>query len=104
MGPRSLVCIVAAALAACSADSTGEGDEPTVSVRDSAGIRIVENSLPGGVAPVYAEVGELELEIGVVEGDPRYAFSRIVAARTLQDGEILVAEGRAQELRVFDAA
>ncbi|MGD8602206.1 MAG: hypothetical protein PVF19_12705, partial [Gemmatimonadota bacterium] len=103
MGPRSLVCIVAAALAACSADSTGEADEPTVSVRDSAGIRIVESEVPGGATPVYAEVGELELEIGVVEGDPRYAFSRIVAVRTLPGGEILVAEGRAQELRVFDA-
>ena len=96
--------VLVAALAACSAEPGDEAaGEPVVSVRDSAGISIVESTVPGGVAPVYAEVGALELEIGVVEGDPRYAFSRIVAARTLGSGEILVAEGRAQELRVYDA-
>lgn len=98
--------LLVATVAACSGDAPARSDgagEPTATVRDSAGVSIVENAVPGGLAPAYAELGPLELEIGVMDGDPAYTFSRITAARTLEGGEILVAEGRAQELRVFDA-
>jgi len=98
--PRALSIVLSVAVAACGSD---EGSLATsVEARDSAGIRIVESRVPGGVAPVYAELGEPDLQIGVVDGDPTYAFTRIVAVRALANGAILVAEGGSQELRVFD--
>jgi len=92
--------------AACTGAAPDGSDALDVTVRDSAGVRIVESHLPDGLASTYAELGEPDLEIGVVDGDPAYAFTRVVAARALPDvdGEILVVEGQSQELRIFDAS
>jgi hypothetical protein len=76
-----------------------------VTVRDSAGIRIVENRVQNGAVPVYAELGEPDLEIGVVDGDPAYAFESIVGVASLPGRALVVAEGGgARQLRIFDAA
>ena len=88
--------------------STDPGDAPAVTVRDSAGIRVVENRMQRDDVPVYAEPGAVELEIGVVDGDPAYSFTNVVDIRSLPDGDIVVVEGGgglggAQELRVFDS-
>jgi hypothetical protein len=85
--------------AACAAESS---DVPAVTVRDSAGVRIVENAVQDGGPPVYAELGVPDLQIGVVHGDAAYTFTRIVDVRTLPDGAILVVDGQAQEVRIFD--
>jgi len=85
--------------AACSTDS---GDAPAVTVRDSAGIRIVENWASPDDVPTYAELGEVDFGIGVVEGEAAYSFTNVLDVRTLPSGDIIVVEGQAQELRVFD--
>ena len=71
----SKTMLLAAAMLLVTLGVAGCGQEvPTDSqmfeVRDSAGIRIVDNRTPGGVLPVYAELGEVDLEIGVVDGQP----------------------------------
>lgn len=91
-------------LAACSSESR---EVPSATVQDSAGIRMVENVVPGGDVPVYGTVGEPDLEIGVVEGDPVYVFSFVADARTLPNGDVVVVDGgfqgTEQELRIFDS-
>jgi hypothetical protein len=95
--------IVTISIAACGPATDRASDVRGVTVRDSAGIRIVENSVAGGVVPTYGEVGQSDLSIGVVDGEPAYAFGRIVGVRSLEGGEIVVLDAQARELRVFDS-
>jgi len=43
------------------------------------------------------------LQIGVIEGDKAYEFDNVVGALVLANGEVVVADGRSNELRFFDA-
>jgi hypothetical protein len=83
----------------------GDPDPTTSTVRDSAGIRIVElPETPQAAELRRWEIGpEPSLEIGIREGDPAYLFSGIVGAATLSDGRLAVLEGRtaSKELRFF---
>ena len=88
--------VLATSVAACSGPDTSASPW---TVRDSAGITIVESSAPVSEAWV---AGAPEVQIGVVEGDPAYQFQFPGHAALLASGQILVAEGGANELRVFD--
>jgi hypothetical protein len=72
-------------------------------VRDSAGIRIVENE-----SQVWAGEEVLRLsrqpivDIGADEGDPDYELFRIVGAVRLDDGRIVVASDGSKELLFYD--
>ena len=78
------------------------GDAATHAVvRDSAGVRIVENDLTAEL-PRYA-IGEGALvEIGAVEGAEPYLLDNVETARWLGDGSIAVLNGGTGEVRVFD--
>jgi hypothetical protein len=89
---------------ACGAEPSPDSDVRAIEAVDSAGIRVVENRLPEGVAPVYAELGGPDLEIGVLEGEAAYQFTRVESIRGFGDGDVLVAEREGLELRVFDEA
>ncbi|MBA3852782.1 MAG: hypothetical protein C0503_00115 [Gemmatimonas sp.] len=77
-----LIVAFAAAGLACG------GDGGTRSVSDAAGV-VVEST------PF--------LTIGVEEGEDAYQFERVVDALVSVDGRILVADGDAHELRIFDS-
>ncbi len=87
--------------AACAPDSGSSGG---FAQRDSAGIRIVENS-----APAWSEgegwrlSDEPTLEIGVLDGAPEYQFYRAFDGARLSDGRIVVANAGTHELRVYDS-
>ncbi|MEW5927216.1 MAG: 6-bladed beta-propeller [Gemmatimonadota bacterium] len=87
------------ALAACGGDARAAGPV----VRDSAGVRIVENS-----APAWKEgqgwrlSAEPALDIGMVEGPPEYQFGRVTGAVRLGDGTVVVADNQSRNLRSFD--
>ena len=77
----------------------------SVSVTDSAGVRIVASSGPAWSAGDGWRLGtEPTLTIGLVEGDPNYMFERISLALRLEDGTFVVGERGANEIRLFDAA
>lgn len=76
------IVAIAAAGIACG------GDGGTRSVSDAAGV--VVDSTPF-------------LTIGVEEGEDAYQFERIVDAWVGSDGRILVSDGDAHELRIFDS-
>lgn len=80
---------------ACGQSAKEAGDAPAV--RDSAGIRIVEN--PAGPRDTIP-VGDPVLTIGRVD-DPRYQFFRIRDVLALSDGRIVVADRGSHEIRYF---
>jgi hypothetical protein len=73
-------------------------------VRDSAGIRIVENSRQQWSESQEWTVGAEPLfEVGVVEGAPEYQLSKVRGAVRLSDGRVVIAHGDAKELRYYNA-
>ena len=87
--------------AACAPDAPSG---VSVTVRDSAGVTIVENSgavpLDGGGWSVAAQA---DLSIGAVEGDADYQLYGVAGAHRLADGRIAIANAGTSELRLYDA-
>lgn len=95
-----LPAFLAVLLGACTDDAQRSG---TALVRDSAGVRIVEN-----VAPSWSE-GEAwrveespAVEIGLLDGPEPYQLFQVGAAKRLSDGRIVVANVGTGELRFYD--
>jgi len=83
---------------ACEAGGAWEG-----TVRDSAGVAIVNNT----ATPLWGEndawtVTE-DLRIGTVAGEPEYQFGMIFSMAITGDGTIYVLDLQASEVRAFDA-
>lgn len=75
-----------------------------VEVRDSAGIRIVENPRPPEGSRLDWRIGpEPTLSIGEREGEEPHLFHLITGVARLADGRIVVANRGSSELRMFDA-
>lgn len=89
--------LAACALAAC-ADADADRDRTTL--RDSAGIEIVENFIADGGPPTWT-VGEATLRIGRVEGEAEYLFDGIVGAVRVEDGRIVVANRGSNTVRWY---
>ncbi|MDE2720243.1 hypothetical protein [Candidatus Palauibacter polyketidifaciens] len=88
--------------AACGGGGDGGGLQSTV--RDSAGVTIVENQRPPLDSRLGWRVGlEATVSIGTAEGDPAYELFRVGGAMRLSDGRIVVANAGTGELRVYDA-
>ncbi len=101
----AVVLAVVLAGAALGCQGGGEGvASGRVEVRDSAGVRIVENAPPADDARLPWTIGpEPLVTIGVVEGDDPYMLSQVTDAARLPDGRIVIANLGTNELRVFDA-
>jgi hypothetical protein len=73
-------------------------------VRDSAGIRIVQNEAPAWKkGEEWTVDAEPVADLGVADGDEHQQFGRVADAVRLSDGTLLVADEQAQEIRAFDA-
>lgn len=94
---RILPVLLLIACAACGGEGEGDG---TATVRDSAGIQIVENR---GEREGWRLSDEPSLQIGVAEGDPLYQMDRVRAAVRMGDGRIVVANGGNQQIRWYGA-
>lgn len=104
--PRGLVPVAVATLigAWLAPACGGDGASVDVAVRDSAGVTIVEH--PSGAveaAPRWGVAPEPELDVGTLDGEPAYQFSRIVDAVTLSNGTVVMAHDDPPELRFYDA-
>lgn len=97
--------LLSCAVAACSSGSDdGRSADDGVQVRDSAGIRIVENKRAvWRAATGWRVAAEPSLTIGAVDGDSVYLLSRVNGAARLSDGRIVVADGGSSQLRFFDS-
>jgi hypothetical protein len=94
---RHVLVGVAVLLTACG----GESHVPPV-VRDSVGIRIVENFGPSWTKATRWRLEDTPSLNMRDRTDPNYTFSRVIGSTKLQNGSIVVADGRTQELRWFD--
>lgn len=91
------------ALSGCQDD--GGAAPPTSEVRDSAGIRIVENAAADSTSRLAWWIGEEPVvSIGESSGDPASELFRVEDALRLRDGRILVANAGTSEVRVFDGS
>jgi hypothetical protein len=95
-------------LSACSDETHvgGGGGEidPGVTIRDSAGVTIVENTTPRwGDGEEWRLAPDPVLSIGVAEGLAEYEFYRANSALQLADGRIVIGNHGTQELRFFDS-
>jgi hypothetical protein len=94
------MAVACAALAACGGDAAAAGP----AVRDSAGIRIVQNTRPAwGEGDAWRVDAAPMLDLGVGEGDANYQFGVVADALRLSDGSVIVADGQMNEVRMYDA-
>lgn len=88
-------------LVGCATDDDPLSD---VTVRDSAGVEIVEYSYEAVHAvPEWMVEAEPEVMIGEVEGDPAYLFSRLNGVARLESGTIVVTDRDTNQVRFFDS-
>lgn len=93
--------LLAPILAACA----GDAPAARATVRDSAGVRIVENrSLDSASADWWTVAAEPQVDIGMLEGPEAQTLFRVVDAVRLSDGRIAVANAGTSEVRYYDAS
>jgi hypothetical protein len=86
--------------AACS--DADRGGRDGFSIADSAGIRIATSRAPGNaLTPALSVAAEPRLRIGVVNGAEELQFSDLGGMVRLDDGRIVVANGRPPEIRTY---
>jgi hypothetical protein len=84
--------------------ATGAGGE-AASIRDSAGVTIIESAGPAWSAgPEWRVASVPELEIGREDGPVEYQFQSIAGVVRRGDGSLVVADEGASEVRLYDAA
>lgn len=96
--------IIPALLLAASAHPAVAFQE-TATVRDSAGVRIVENHRPAwtpGEEWILASVADVT--IGRVDGAEHDVLSSVSGAVRLSDGSVAVGDGGAHRVRIYDPA
>ncbi len=89
------------ALTGC-ASRTGPPGGATV--RDSAGIQIVDNTAPSWRGPGWTVSDTPSVSIGGGAAGSQYEFSRVVGAVRLRNGNLAVANVGTGEIRLFDSA
>ncbi len=100
---RSAVALLAGTLSWIGCSGGTEAAHVGSTVRDSAGIEIVESSAGRWTERDAWRVGaQPQLDIGVTEGAEAYQLFRVSDVRRLPDGRIVVANGGTRELRFFD--
>jgi hypothetical protein len=92
----------AAALLALTACGGGDADW-TGTVRDSAGIAIVENPATGLWDADDAPAITQEVDIGTADGPPETQFGMITGITTDSEGRIYVLDQQAKKVRAFEA-
>src|SRR5687768_17068674 len=88
--------LLALGVAACGGRGTGGAG---VSVRDSAGVRIVESRRPAwGDERRWTVSSSPSVEIGAVDGPAEEQLGQVRGAVRLPDGTVIVADGTSREL------
>lgn len=83
----------------CSHESPRSSD----TVRDSAGVEIVQNETLPVALPTY-RLGELLVSIGEAEGPDEVVLSRVGGAADLGGGRIAVADNGSRSLRIYSTS
>ena len=97
---RALTLLGTVLTAACQADAAGA---PSAVTRDSAGVQIVEYAALPQDVPHWTASDAADLVIGTADGDSNTVFGRIGGVAARGNAEIAIADGGAQQIRIFDA-
>jgi hypothetical protein len=85
--------------AACAPDGSSRA---AAIARDSAGVRIIESSAPQWPVSTPWLVGATpELHMGAQSGEQAYEFFRIVDAKRLSDGRIVILDAGSKDARLL---
>ncbi len=103
MTPRIPIWILLTAVGAAACRPDNPSAPGTTTVRDSAGIEIVEHPAGFEAALPRWTATELVTDIGSGEG-PGQELVQVRGATRLSDGRIVVADGGSSELRFYDSA
>lgn len=99
-----IACAALPPLLAVGCGGTSDAAVETATVRDSAGVTIVESTAPAWRADeALAVPAAPTVAIGAEDAGAEYQFGRVAAATRLSDGGVAVFDGMANELRWFDA-
>lgn len=100
------VCVLGACqLLACTGDRSADSGGLEDSVRDSAGVRVVETSGRALQHPLpWLRDTVPDLELGGPDGEGPQMFARITGIAAVRDGSVVVVDGGSPELRWFDAS
>lgn len=96
----ALTPVILTVMRACQDPDTAS---TTTTVRDSAGVTIVEHAGDLWTAPLrWRASAEPVLRVGEMDGDEAYLFDGVISLAVLDDGGFVVANGGDQTLRWFD--
>lgn len=98
-----LVAAIAAMVMACGDASSPDASTAGATVRDSAGIKIVENAIADDAPIVLSASEDPTVSIGKIEGEEASQLDRVADALRLPDGRIAILDGGSSEVRVFGA-
>ncbi len=100
--PRTLVLLLTPLAMACEVGEDRSSGAPGFTVRDSAGVRIVDTGRPALDTRLAWEVGaQPSLSIGAVDSGEADQLFRVTDATRLSDGRIAIANSGSNEIRVF---
>jgi hypothetical protein len=100
MSIRRVAALVAVVPVLACGDATSDWAGTVV---DSAGIAVVQNPAEGLWGPEDAWTVVEELSVGMLEGEDVYQFGQIIGVDVDADGNVYIADGQVQDVRVFDA-
>jgi hypothetical protein len=102
LAPLLAVLVGLSLSAACSAGTEAAARRTTV--RDSAGITIVDNTSPDdSAANEWWRLGQATLDIGGPDAEEAYAVYRVIGIARTADGRIVVANAGSGDVRYYDA-
>ncbi|MFC1662004.1 6-bladed beta-propeller [Gemmatimonadota bacterium] len=101
-GSNLAVVMAVASVLGCEGPSP-DSLPPGFTVRDSAGVRVMENLEPAWSDGEGWRIGDLLTSVGELEGDPSLLLYRVSDGTRLSDGRVVVANSGTSELRFFDA-
>lgn len=99
---RTICCLLLAGFFAVGGCGERESSGEVSAVRDSAGIRIVENT-PEMSTDSCVIPNEPAVSIGAREGPPEHQLYRVMGATRLSDGRIAIVNQGSSQIRLFDA-
>jgi len=108
VAPRLAERVLLFAIPVALSSSCGDSEAPNLpasQVRDSAGVRIVENARPADDSRLPWRIGpEPTVSIGEVTGEEAYMLHQVADAVMLPGGRMVIANAGTSEVRVFDAS
>ncbi len=102
LGALGLFATMALQAVGCANAADNTGASPSGTVRDSAGVVIVEHAGLPAELPVWTMADSAEVQIGSLDGSGPDVLGRIAGLALLPSGTVVVAESQALELRAFD--